>query len=506
MNLNNIKQYCFIYLFVVMICISSITSFSLWMDEAIRIRKASLSIECGFWEHQWDLMQVGLNYLLAIWGKAFGKTEIAYRCINIPFLVIATTYMVHILRSYKLSPYWVLLMCCHPIIIYYMNDAGPYIMLLACSCGLYYHCFFSKHIDTISNSIIILIFLFVGFCIHFIFAFAVVLYICSLISRLSTDKLQNIIRKEILLWIIFTPVFLYIAHMYLQHMMHGEDRGWSKPGLFNFGVMLYSFSGFTGLGLPRNDMRAGNYHLITPAMITGVCLLTSSLLYIFSTHYKKVIIILKQKTVISAFALMTLFYIASASRNFQFWERHMIFIFPAFLLILIQLFNKAWNIRPLILNRGVILIIIALTLISSFRLRFIYSYQKDDHKGAQEYVESLGYINSSVPIYAQGTEPFLYRYYCCTDYYNDFPPLPRNIIWIDTATSKEIIKSICETSKNNHIICLILSEKSKSAKLLFNQAESIFREKGFTINKIANFNTYKVLILETSPSTTDKNI
>ena len=238
-------------LLILLIAALSISSHSLWMDEGIRIEYSNRSIADGYFDRQWEQLQMGLTHLQYLWGVLIGKTEIAYRCLNIPFLLISAVYFNLILRKYNLSSVWVLVICAHPMVVYYMNDAGPYIILLACSAAVYYHAFYSEQQHSILNNIATLAWLAIGFCVHFIFGFAVILYLCSILYKWKKNGCLKSVNKEILLGLIVAPLFMYIAYMYMAHMGHGAERGWDKPGILNLGVVGYSFSGFAGLGLPR---------------------------------------------------------------------------------------------------------------------------------------------------------------------------------------------------------------------------------------------------------------
>ena len=177
------KKWWLLGVLVVLIGALSISSHSLWMDEAIRIEYANRSVSDGYFDKQWGLLQMGLMHLQYLWGSLIGKTEIAYRWLNVPFLMVSAVYFTYILKKNNLSPLWVLVVCVHPMVVYYMNDAGPYIILLACSAAVYYHGFYADRQNSISNSIVTLTWLLIGFCVHFIYGFAVVLYICALLYK-----------------------------------------------------------------------------------------------------------------------------------------------------------------------------------------------------------------------------------------------------------------------------------------------------------------------------------
>lgn len=481
---------------VLIIGILSISSHGLWVDEAVRIQSANYRCSEGFWYHQYDHLQIGLCHLQYLWGTLWGKTEIAYRSINILFLVVASAYMVLLLRKHGLSPLWIIVFCVHPICVYYTNDASPYIMLLACSNAVYYHAFFSERQETWSNSALLLGWLLFGFYLHFIYGFVGVLYICSLIWRMCRNKSFSSLRKQIVLALIFAPFFLFLAYSYMQYMGHGASRGWDTPGVFNAGVAAYCFIGLGGLGLPRNDMRMGDFHLVTPYMLSCVMMMLAALIIIISAGFKKFIACLKEPYVISAIVLFVVFYIAAFSRNFQFWERHVIFLFPPFFLILAVTCRDAWTKSPRWLYRSIIIICGSLLLLSSAQLRWKYIYQKDDLKGAILHLKTTGYIGSDIPILAQGNNS-LYRYYTCENYDGDIPETkPPNIRFVNNVSASKIVSAVEELIPSHQELVLILTQKDVNEKSFYKEADLVFERKGYAVVSNTDYNTVKILFLK----------
>lgn len=495
----NKKEYI-IWVLIPLLSFLSISSQGIWIDEAIRIACASVTIENGFFDQQWALMQMGLANIMYIWEVIFGRSEFASRCMNIPFLMIAAVYLVRILRHYKLSAFWVLLLCVHPMISYYLNDAGPYLALLACSCGMYYHSFFTDKRGTWSNSLFLIGWFLLGYSIHFIFGFAGIVYLFSLIRWYRQIRSLKAMRREFIIAILSAPFFLYITYMYLQYMQHGIDRGWETPGILNIGVVIYSFLGLAGLGLPRNDMRSGDLQLITPFMITAVSLNLLMLGIIVAAGFKRLVNYLKSPMVLSALALAAGFYVAAASRNFQFWERHLMFTFPAFFLILVVLLQNAWNAaRYRWLFRGAVIIYTGLLLFSSAQLRWNYDYQKEDIKGVYNYLNTHSILHSNIPVLMQGGN-FLHYYYACTDPRREVPTPARNIALVEAMPQSELIRLIEQTSPANPTICLVLCRKTPATLKLYQNAEQFFSSLGYSVEANNSFNGYKILILRRKAS------
>ena len=170
----------------------------------------------------------------------------------------------------------------------------------------------------------------------------------------------------------------------------------------------------------------------------------------------------------------------------------MMFAFPMFIVGMIYLFSIAW--KKTLWDKLLVALILVMLLVSSSQLRWVYEYQKDDHKGAYMYVQQRGYFNSEVPVIAQGF-PYLYRYYNCSDYSGPIPPSPENVVLADNFSHSQILQMIDDYARNASTICLILAEKAKSSQELYSNAERIFEEKGFLVSTTSDYNTFKILIL-----------
>lgn len=491
----SIKPYVAIILFI-LLAIASISSHSLWIDEGVRLMYANISIEDGWFQHQWGIMQVGLANLQYAWGSIFGTSEIAYRCLNLPFLFIAGIYTCCSLKKLSLSPYWALLLVMHPMPLYYMNDAGPYIPLLASSCALYYHCFLATNRYSWVNLLCLFTWFLFGYLVHFIFGFFGFVYACSALWAVFAHKSWRSAGREILIACLFAPLFLYVTHQYMQIMINGSERGWSHPGVFNIGYALYCFAGMAGLGLPRNDLRQGSLHLLTPEMIIliGICTLTLASLLIL--HLKKSFRFLASPTSISAGAGLLIFLICTYIQNFQFWERHLIFVFPICLYLLAMLLQTAWSHQRKYVNRLLCVILIGFWLLSSFNLRYAEQYRKDDYKGTFTHLKEKGYLDGRIPVLAQGSI-FLFDYYNIKRSYTPFSaPLKDTVIHIDQLKEEQIIQLSHAMLDYYPRICLVLHEKNEQTRQLYKGADFIFSNMRYQVTLCDEYNTFKVITIQ----------
>lgn len=485
--------------------IISISSHSIWVDEAIRIQYANISVENGYWQHQWSLHQMGLAHLQYIWSLLWGRSEVAYRMLNVPFLVISVCYMLNILRKLNLSCWWALLLCIHPVVVYYMNDAGPYIILLASSFALIYHCFFGAKEPWERDAFYALLWLLFGFCVHFIFGFAGVVYLYAYFLNTRGRKLLDWRRWETLLSVgVLGPILIYVAYRYAIDMSDGADRGWDKPGVMNLGAIGYAFLGLSGLGLPRNELRMGNYHLISGEMIMLVVSALAAYTVIFLQNLRVWKKIVKSHFILASCLLGIVFFAGAYCKNFHFWERHYIFLFPAFVICLIWLIQSAWKNSHKGWNRCAVVLLMGILLFSSGRLRWKSCYQKDDFKRAYACASSLGVFRDEIPILAQGYG-FLYNYYADVGIGKAWPyggigygePHPdiKGMIMTDLLTEKKFLELIENVILDNSRICLLLSSKAVSGNLFYENAEEKLISKGYCVDFSEAFNVFKVVII-----------
>ena len=490
----NSKTTAAILVFIIL-AVLSISNHSIWLDEGVRLYYSNISIADGWFEQQWGIMQVGLANMQYAWSYLFGNSEMAYRSLNLPFLFIAGIYFCRILKNFSLSPYWALLLVIHPLPVYYMNDAGPYIPLLTAACALYYYCFCAANRYSWLNLFCIFAWFLFGYLTHFIFGFFGVIYACSFVHSACKTRSITLICREIIVALLFAPLFLYVTYKYAGLMINGAERGWSSPGIFNLGYAAYCFSGLAGLGLPRNEMRHHSFYLINPLMLLGAGVCIAGLAGICLFQIKQAWQFLKKPASISAIAGLLVFCVAVYIQNFQFWERHIIFIFPICLVLFAALMQQAWHHRIKWLNRSLVAIILASWIVSSFNLRFVEKYRKDDYKGALSYLKSNA-VGYQYPVLAQG-DTYVFDYYDIhRSYTPDIPPARNTILHIDALDEASLIKIVNVLSSRHPKLCLVLHEKNTRTPRLYKAPELIFGNHGFTIQSCDDYNTFKILILE----------
>lgn len=110
---------------------------SLWEDEAEVALMAAPSSAYGWWQaftadHTSNVMAPLYTFLLWVWARVFGISEIALRGMNVIWFFTALIAILYFLRRRPgLRTATLLVFCIHPFVWYYLSEARPYSMQLA---------------------------------------------------------------------------------------------------------------------------------------------------------------------------------------------------------------------------------------------------------------------------------------------------------------------------------------------------------------------------------------
>lgn len=402
MRNKNIK---FLYFLEFLISAIYINRSSFWIDEGIRLHAVVFSnlqgvIEYGIKDKQ--LLFVLKQYF---WTGIFGTSEIAARSLNLLFVILIIFFLHRILDSLKINSWYGLILFISPVYAYYMNDAGPYIILLAYSLGFYYYVFFTENFSDKRNVFMINLLFLLGTATHFIFGFIYIMYLVKIGYLFYKRKIDFTFKTHFFTGVCFAPIYLYLLFLYIGNVQSGSARGWSIPGLSNIALVIYYFIGNAGLGLSRNDIRAQKFELLTFETLFFPILLTIVFAILIILVLKKYRSILYKNSLMlsGALAYMVVFYLFSVKWHFQFWERHLIMAYPAFILLLIQLTVELAKSKK---KKWLVVILYSLWMISSIQLRFNPYYFKDNYKDAIHYV-----LNSNKKIILYQGDKAVSNYY-----------------------------------------------------------------------------------------------
>ncbi len=131
-----------LWLAVPLTAILAVTRQSIWMDEGYTVWFAAHQKFSSFFT-----ALIGapgstgdpqmLFYLFYMWGwtKIFGYSELALRAANIPFLVILLLAVSWATRKLAGAANLWIVVCISPFVWFYLNDARPYVALMAFAAG-----------------------------------------------------------------------------------------------------------------------------------------------------------------------------------------------------------------------------------------------------------------------------------------------------------------------------------------------------------------------------------
>ncbi len=386
------------FLVCTLLCLA-ISNQSLWIDEGVAVWLASQSSVRGLFSTLNRLntsdpqMPLYLLYMW-VWTRLFGTGEIALRASNIPFALLLSCALswasYRLLRSRVL---W-LLVGLSPFLWVYMNEARPYIPIAGCStvsvlAAKAYLADRERYGRTAPWICIVSFLLLCGSYMLGVFLGAAILVFLALEAQRKRIDWKLILKEWKLPVITQVPFFLLLGLYFLLTLLRGSGGARGFSGLGNIAFALYEFLGFSGLGPPRNELRA-HPDLTTllpywPWLCIGI-LAGLGLIFIASQALR----LRRQRSeLVSLVASLgvggALMVVASILAKFQFWGRHWAPLFPLFILSVALLLSAKLPGRHsrLVQMASFVMLLIAWT-VSDVRLRLMPRYQKDDYRLAAE--------------------------------------------------------------------------------------------------------------------------
>ena len=340
------------------------------------------------------------------WCKIFGYSEYALRSMNLIFAIPILWGSIKLIGVMN-KPFWmIILISLNPVLLYYMNEARPYVVIYACGVWCFYFLF--RHLEDLNSEDVFgfSVCFGVGCAFHMMFIFMGIIYIYLEYRRFRQGKLQ--IWEQLVIWLRVLPFFLLLAIHYF-HFVFGalEVNSNTAHPLASILQIGYYFAGLGGLGWSRNDLRSMNL-AITPRIVVSLTIIIVS--YILLIMYFLRCRLYKEKTIgiqlISITIALFCFIIVNIILKTRFWERHVIFLLPGISLnlafVLHELFSRV-NTRTVKVALGTFLL---MYLLSGLNLIVMEYYQKDNYRGAVELARSF----QPTHIFFQG-DPFTYEYY-----------------------------------------------------------------------------------------------
>ena len=320
----------------------SINSSSIWIDEGITW---SLASKASFSEMLDSMIQQSGSekqmplhvFYEFVWIRIFGDSEIALRSSNIPFALL---YMVY---AYKISGaidekkkcWFYLLFLSYPVFISYMNEARPYIIMLAMATAIMYYSFYAPAYNAGTFTKINLCML-IGLASHMLFAVTGAIVLFGMLYRRKEEQVQvlPIFKKN---WYFVLPYAGLVGYYtYTVLALPSASIGNSfTPVFINLCTCLFYLFGFGGLFLSRVDLRAFDFSALSLPMIllcAAFFTVLVGMLVIFVKGWKQ--IRSKAKYYMGITLLILLFFVVlGIIMHYAFWERHMISLVPVILAV-----------------------------------------------------------------------------------------------------------------------------------------------------------------------------
>jgi uncharacterized membrane protein len=370
----------------------AITRQSLWVDEGFTVWFASHKTIAGFFSaligspgHPGDpQMLLYLVYMWA-WVKVFGESEWALRAANVPFAVLLIGAISWACRRLLKAPNLWILFCLSPFVWFYLNEARPYVALMAFSAIsivalLAYVMYPAEYRASAPWACLIALLFACGTQIMGVFLFPS-LAIVAAATVLSDARLRDHFRQDWLrpaLW--FSPAFAALASFYIWVSTYGINKGHGQPGLSNVAYIVYEFLGLGGLGPPRGELRSSPYLYVFapywPWLLLGVTgLLASSCVFLRKRPSKFVWYLIGSLLIGVIIGMET-----SVVEHFQILGRHMSAFFPLLFLTL-----SLWSQTSTSSSRARTVAFVFLGIVwgvSDIRLVSLSRYRKDDYREA----------------------------------------------------------------------------------------------------------------------------
>ena len=388
------KALCLLPLAVsVLLLLFSVHADSLWMDEG---QTFSLLRRGTFPDMLRTLSSRGgavsgmpLFFVLEFfWCKLFGLGEFAMRSMNYVFAALILRGALRLLAEAKL-PRWTLpLFAVHPVLVYYMNEARPYVALYAC--GLWGFLFLFRYAAAPRKRHLAGFFfcLLAGCALHMMFLFAGAAYACFLLCLLRAKKL--VIRDHLAAGLPFVPFFAALGAYYMRFALGAPELGFPTSPLSGIFQIGYYFAGLGGLGWSRQALRTLDFALSPRIAVELSAALLAWLAFLACCFRAKP---LRDGRTAAAFACAAAALLAFLGANIglgtRFWERHAIYLLPAFLFVIASAGRDIFRTLPGRLPKAAVGALLAAHLLSACNLAALTEYRKEDYRTAIAIARSL---------------------------------------------------------------------------------------------------------------------
>ncbi|HEY5233200.1 MAG TPA: hypothetical protein VIK35_06690 [Verrucomicrobiae bacterium] len=388
-----------------------LTNDSIWIDEGGTAMYAAQPDFHSWWHHlgqdNTSDSEMPLTMFMAwIAAPVLGTAEWQMRAVNLLWGALAMVGMYRVGRRIQM-PWLPLLLAIQPYFWFYMNEARPYALQIACGTWLlaaFVEFIFAKAAGQtwawlLAGSVF---FLFLTTMLAPVTVAAVVLagIIIAFLNRWKPE------RKALLVLLAGAVANLPAAIYYLTTLLRGAKGSqlWHVDLKF-FGYVLYEFTGMTGLGLPTEEIRelARSPHIVAALAahwwafalpVFGFVLVLAVIFFglrrplRFPSRLQIGLLIILGLTA-------AIFVAGSLALQKAFWARHFAPVFPFYVILLgMAMTGAAGSSRRII--RVLPFLLCGLLMYSDMNLRFATAWRKENYRAAAQFARQSLAENKSI--------------------------------------------------------------------------------------------------------------
>lgn len=332
------------------------------------------------------------NVYIWAWSRLFGAGEFALRASNVPFVLMLsaalgwTSY-----RVFRRPLLWVVF-CFSPFVVFYMNEARPYIAVMGCaavSTGTLLAYFADRPRYATTAPWLCLASFVLGCGMHMLAAFLVPVLAIHATLAVQRDRLdwRAVWRDWKTPVMTSLPLLFALACYYAWTILNGIGGTRGSPGIGNIAFAVWEFAGMAGLGPPRNQLRAApDLRTLMPYALwssVGIVALGAALVALTARRRdagaRRPDWALVEALVAGGAALIVL----AVAAHFEFWGRHLSVFFPGLVFATIQMVGDGPALgRRRGFDGAALTLLVVVWLLSNVRLIADPRYSKDDYRAA----------------------------------------------------------------------------------------------------------------------------
>jgi hypothetical protein len=378
------------------VALVAISTQSLWIDEGGTAYKALQPTLGGWWsalrwEHNSN-MQLPLYLLYSwAWTKIFGISEFALRAANIPPFLICIAGLKYIFsRSRRLFLWSVLFLLTSPFVWFYLNEARPYILLLASSTlvvGSICRVVLDADIAERPPARWFQILAYSALAMTATSALAALWTAVSLLAAwhcIGRKFPRVFFQSAPIAFVLLLIGHLFLVTYYLWAMRIGSQiPHFGNRPLFALFHIAYEMMGFAGFGPGRLILRGAGVETLRPFALP-LAMLLGCWLSLFALAHRELSAALRDRLRVVTFGILLvaplIAFAIGLIQHVRISPRYLTPVFPMFLCLATLAADIAW--RRALKGRAIITLLLCLSITSALELRFALRHTKEDYRSA----------------------------------------------------------------------------------------------------------------------------